>query len=247
MLAALRSSARQKGGRQWARPVRLGLSTDEKQTLLLATNPGAESNPFSVGFYQARNRLIVCTLLELGLRAGELLNLRTIDINFQARTLRVVRRPDDPEDPRTRRPKVKTRGREIELNEMLLDRLFDFVTRWRRSLLHAGRHPFLFISDEGQPLSRDAVHLLFITLRRRVPGLPGNLSAHTLRHTWNDDFTELMDREKISPEKEVQIRSYLMGWSPTGTAAAAYTKRSTQRAAAEYGLRLQTPLHNAPG
>jgi hypothetical protein len=35
-----------------------------------------------------------------------------------------------------------------------------------------------------------------------VDGLPEKLSAHPLRHTWNDSFSDLMDKKNISEADE---------------------------------------------
>jgi integrase len=67
-----------------------------------------------------------------------------------------------------------------------------------------------------------------------------------LRHTWNDRFSEEVDKKDIDPETEKHIRSYLMGWAPTSSTAATYTRRHAQRKAREVSLALQTKLMN-PG
>ncbi len=63
-----------------------------------------------------RNALLVRWFYELGLRRGEVLNVKIPDINFQSEELTVVRRADDPEDPRKDQPLVKTRDRKIPLS-----------------------------------------------------------------------------------------------------------------------------------
>jgi integrase len=63
--------------------------------------------------------------------------------------------------------------------------------------------------------------------------------AHLFRHTWNDDFSEQMDREKIPEDRERKVRSVLMGWSPTSGTAATYTKRHVERKAREASLAMQ--------
>ena len=53
------------------------------------------------------------------------------------------------------------------------------------------------------------------------------LSPHKLRHQWNYEFSHSVDNsgEDLSEALEEQIRSYLMGWSPTSGMAANYNRR----------------------
>lgn len=61
---------------------------------------------------------------------------------------------------------------------------------------------------------------IFVVLRRKCPDLPRDLVARVLRHTWNDQFSDIMDRKKVSEETEKKIRSRQMGWSETSATAA---------------------------
>jgi hypothetical protein len=57
-------------------------------------------------------------------------------------------------------------------------------------------------TGRGRPLSAAAVETLFRELRETSPALLKGLTAHVLRHMWNDKHSELMDRNKIRPEDE---------------------------------------------
>jgi integrase len=110
-------------------------------------------------------------------------------------------------------------------------------------LTGAKKHPFLFVASRtGNPMSLAAVAKLFNELREKAPSLPESLSAHVLRHTWNDAFSAKMDSAGVTPESERQARSYLMGWSPTSDTAAAYTRRHVRNKAKEVSLALQHQL-----
>lgn len=76
-------------------------SLDENQInrLLEVVKFGSESNPFDENL-QIRNRLIILVLYSLGIRSGELLNIRISDINFSDSSLAIRRRADDKSDPR---------------------------------------------------------------------------------------------------------------------------------------------------
>jgi hypothetical protein len=62
-------------------------------------------------------------------------------------------------------------------------------------------------------------------LRRRVAGLPENLSAHVLRHSWNDAFSDAMDRKGI-PGDEAKWCARLMGWRREESAEAYFAAPS---------------------
>jgi integrase len=91
-----------------------------------------------------------------------------------------------------------------------------------------------------------ALNKVFVVLRRKCPDLPDDLSPHVIRHTWNDHFSEIMDRRRVSEETEKKMRSRLMGWSETSGTAAAYTRRHVQRKAREASLALQKKLKGEP-
>lgn len=88
-----------------------------------------------------------------------------------------------------------------------------------------------------------ALNKVFAVLRRECPDLPEDLSPHVLRHTWNDRFSALMDKQNVSEEAEKRMRSRLMGWSETSGTAAVYTRRHVQRKASEAALALQATLN----
>ncbi len=82
---------------------------------------------------KVRNFIIVCLLLFLGLRIGELLSLRTHDIKFGAITYVLVRKRNmSPLDTRRRLPRVKRLGRLLPIdNSRLAILLDDYITEDR--------------------------------------------------------------------------------------------------------------------
>lgn len=223
-----------------ARGQREGISHEEEALLLEVVEPCSHRNPWKDEFTKYRNYVAVLLLHRIGLRRGELSALKVEDIDFRRGVLSILRRPDDPDDPRKRQPLVKTRAREIPLAEDLLNVLLDYVVVHRRAIKGARRHPFLLVaSRSGAPLSSEALDKSFSKLRQVVPGLPNDLSAHVLRHTWNDRFSEEMDRHQVPEAEEQAQRSYLMGWAPTSGTAATYTKRHVRTKAQAASLELQ--------
>ena len=216
-----------------------GLSENEIARLFSVIDKNSHSNPWKSSFARTRNELIILWLYEFGLRRGELLSLKVSDIDFQSETFVVLRRPDDPDDPRTSQPLVKTRERKIAIPKKLLDLTSDYVIGDRGTLSEAQYHEFLFVADKsGKPMTISTLNKVFAKLKETAKDLPSDLSPHTLRHTWNDKFSAVMESKNISEAKEKQMRSYLMGWSNTSNSADTYTKRYVQQEANQTILKM---------
>ena len=226
---------------------RRGLDESQREELLRITTPDVEDNPFQEPSVRLRNELIVLMLYHLGVRDGELLNIRIADIDFQQHTLLVARRPDDPDDPRAYQPKVKTMDRLIPLRDTLVAKITRYITEHRRQYPTARRHDYLFVTHKagpscGMPLSLAHVQKMFRQIRKSSPDKLSNLSAHVLRHTWNDRFSELADTQEMATATEEKTRSFLMGWKEGSGTASTYTRRHTERKGHEAALKLQNNL-----
>ena len=241
---AIESRIPRKSGRA-ALEQREGLSDEDVAELLRVIDPHSPDNPWRDQHTRYRNALLVHWLLHFGLRIGEALGVRNSDIVDYRKEVTIHRRADDPDDPRREQPQTKTRARVLPMSVELLAQTQAYVLTHRAALPEAKKHPFLFVASRtGRPLTVVAAKKLFQELRERCPWLPKNLSAHLLRHTWNDQFSEQMDAAGVAPENEKQARSYLMGWSPTSDTAAAYTRRYVRNKAREVSLALQDQLVN---
>jgi integrase len=219
---------------------RQGMSESELAKLIDVIQPDSPENPWKGDHAKERNALIVRWLLTLGIRRGELLGVRVSDLNFQANEVLIARRADDPEDPRANEPNTKTRDRLLSLEEDLAVLTRRYVTGARRRIEGARRHDYLFVANgTGAPLSLSGLNKIFVVLRTKCPSLPDELSPHVFRHTWNDEFSAVMDKRQVSEETEKKMRARLMGWSETSGTAAAYTRRHTDRKAKEASLALQ--------
>jgi integrase len=222
---------------------REGLDPVSVKELLRVIDPDSQDNPWQDEHSRVRNELIILWLYYLGVRRGELLGVRVSDIDFRKGSVIVARRADDPTDPRKDQPNVKTKAREIPLSQLLQDKTGTYVVKHRSALLAARKHQFLFIaSDSGAPLSIPSFAKIFNVLRAKCPTLPRNLFAHLLRHTWNDRFSEEMDKRGVAEETEKKTRSYLMGWSETSGTAATYTRRHIRLKANAASLEMQNQM-----
>jgi integrase len=225
---------------------RRGLTEPQKEALLNILKPGSMNNPFSQGL-QTRNQLIILLLYHLGLRAGELLSLRISDFDFQNNTLLVARRHDNPADPRTHQPVVKTIDRRVPLSEALIRTVSEYIMRDRRQYSMAKRHDYLFVVHQagpfsGQPLSLKGLAKLFQEIKGAESALFDTLTPHVLRHTANDQFSKLMDKRGATPAEEEKMRSYLMGWKEGSGTAGTYTRRHIENKAREAALLLQNSV-----
>jgi len=219
---------------------REGLEPEVVEQILKVIDPHSSDNPWTDEHARYRNALIIEWLLCFGLRRGELLNVRIGDVKFRDSTVTVVRRADNPDDPRKNQPKVKTKGREIPISSGLLDKTSAYIMNHRSVIRGARKHDFLFVaSDTGAPLSIPSLNKIFNVLRQKCSGMPNDVFPHIFRHTWNDRFSEEMDANKVGDEAEKKARSYLMGWSETSGTAATYTRRHIRNKAKDVSLQLQ--------
>lgn len=220
------------------------LSDVQLDALFEVIRLGSKLNPFSIDV-QARNRLIILLLFHLGIRGGELLNIRIQDIDFSTNRIRIVRRADELADSRINAPNAKTRERLIPLTENLCDELHKYIINDRRKVRNATKNDYLFVTYKsgptlGQPISKAAYHKIISEIRAVSPQLSA-VTGHMLRHTWNRRFSERMDSldETVSEERQEKMRSFLMGWKEGSGTAATYNRRFIQLKGYEAALALQ--------
>lgn len=205
--------------------------------------PGSKENPVKNYGTQVRNALMIAILRITGMRRGELLNLKVEDIDFSANQLSIVRRPDSKSDIRVFQPVAKTRVRTFPVDALLAERIHDYVLKYRNCVPGARKHGYLFVTHKagpscGRPLSIAGFAKFMREIKSIGPEFQG-VHAHALRHAWNYMFSQQMDEMGVTTEREQQVRSYLMGWSPTSGTAATYNKRHIKEEAAKAVLGLQ--------
>ncbi|MGH3427997.1 MAG: tyrosine-type recombinase/integrase, partial [Mycobacteriales bacterium] len=132
---------------------RKGLLQTEVDAVLAVMDPTSPTNPWKGEHTKERNFLIAKWLIGLGIRRGELLNVRIDDIDFQTERVTIERRPDDKRDPRSNQPRVKTRGRELPLGSTLTALTHAYVRTRRAAQGNARKHGYLFVANgTGAPL-----------------------------------------------------------------------------------------------
>lgn len=229
-----------------------GLTAEQIEVAFEVFRPASPDNPFVDQNVRKRNRLIFLLLYHLGLRGGELLNIRIRDFDFQKNQLFIPRRADQPDDPRTYQPLVKTMDRVLPIKDTLIKEIHSYILEGRKIIPNAKKHDYLLVThksgpSQGQPLSIPGYKRVINVVKQAAPDLY-KFTGHQLRHTWNDNFSRMMDAmdEQPSAERQEQIRSYLMGWREGSGTAATYNKRFIVEQANEAALGLQDKISRLP-
>lgn len=213
-----------------------GLTEIQQAELLEVIQPNSPLNPWKDSpFIRSRNQLIVELLLACGPRRGAILGIKVPDIDSHTGRISVLRRPDDPENPR----QVETGNKCGDYKLSLGDRLFRLLKEYQvlRHKKVKGRHQYLIVSEDGTPLEQSSVNYIFRSLRE-IPQL-ANLHPHLLRHTWASNYARNRYAEGTSiGEVENELRT-LGGWSERSKMPAYYTRQFADEQSYESSLRLQ--------
>lgn len=221
------------------------LNDDQTKLLFELFRPESELNPFSDMGTKVRNRVIFLLLYHLGIRRGELLNIKIEDFDFAKNHLKILRNADDRKDPRKHQPLVKTRDRVLTMKDTLSNEIFKYITEHRKHVPGSKKTGFLFIVHKrgpscGQPLTISG-YIKVIEIVRNVSPLLYKVLGHLIRHDWNYRLSEHLDNlEKPPTEAEQEkLRSYLMGWKEGSGTAGIYNKRFIREKAQQASLHLQ--------
>lgn len=232
--------------------VEKGLTEKQIGMLFELFRPESELNPFNDKAVKVRNRLIFLLLYHLGLRSGELLNIRIKDINFTQNQIVVFRRADEKDDPRIDQGLVKTKDRRLPMKETLVKEIHNYIINFRKKVVRPGQPDYLFVVHKegptrGQAISKSTYKKVIVIVRKVSYVLYG-MTGHKLRHTWNEQFSILMDSMDNPPSAVAQeeMRSNLMGWKPGSGTASIYNNRFTARKAQAAGLEMQEGMVRLP-
>jgi integrase/recombinase XerD len=124
-----------------------------------------------------RDRAMLETLYGAGLRASEALALRLQDVDLEVGFVRTVGKGD--------------KERIVPLGRMAMEAIRAYNERGRPFLGGPGtlKSPELFLNQRGRRLSRQGLHAI-IKRYAREAGLPDDVSAHTLRHSFATHLLE---------------------------------------------------------
>lgn len=198
-----------------------GLTLEQEEELLNKLHPESVDNPWKKSeALRVRNYLIVLLLFSLGIRRSEMLGIKLADIDYRKNRIKVVHRPNDPEDPRVSEPNLKTNERILPAPEMLMAITNRYIEK-HRSSQWAKAHPYLLLAHgkaKGAPLSIKSVDAVFNVAKKAFPVLKG-VTAHTLRHhdvyrtvkTVSEQTKDLPVEDRM--QKERRVLNYKYGWS----------------------------------
>ncbi|WP_240347014.1 hypothetical protein [Pectobacterium brasiliense] len=116
------------------------------------------------------------------------------------------------------------------MSEILSKEVHDYIINERRKLKKSRKHGYLFVTIKSGPTQGDAIsinsyHRIIGELRKSSPKL-STLTGHKLRHSWNNNFSNLMDEsDKVGEDEQEKIRSYSMGWKSGSGMANIYNER----------------------
>ncbi|MBI4698686.1 MAG: site-specific tyrosine recombinase XerD [Nitrospirae bacterium] len=132
------------------------LGIDEINSLL--KKPGHEK-------YSLRDKAILELMYSSGLRASEIINLKSGDINFEAGFITVLGKG--------------SKERIVPINERAMRSIREYIHGLRPQLLNKRTSPGLFIAKGGKTMTRQRLWQL---IRQYSSGLSIKISPHTLRH-----------------------------------------------------------------
>jgi len=223
-----------------------GLSDDEWEALESIVHPDSAENPWVSAFVRKRNYLVIRTLRALGVRGGELLKLKTRELNKAHQYLSVTKTPDDHEDPRTYQPQAKTLARDLPLCPQLLNDL-DAYIRETRGAIPAGKrkHPFVFTTENGSPMSEHTLGNIFREIRKKQPSLPARLTAHKLRYTHSEKLWELIEKTNKTDEQKMDMLRRHNGWSAKSAMPLKYAKKAISDKVNQISVEEQKKLFKA--
>lgn len=188
-----------------------GLSLKDAQSVMRCLNKARRVTEIQTMLYY-RNRAIWTFLLMTGLRKGELVRIRLIDVDQKDGIIRLVDRPED-----AWLGALKTGPGEVYVTSE--NPYWNYLNSWlmegrwiaERILKAAGveDHGMLFCNREGGPLTRTAVDNLFLTLKRDAGvSNPALIHPHAARHTTATSMLNNgVDLEKV--QKFLRHRSKL--------------------------------------
>jgi integrase/recombinase XerC len=127
-----------------------------------------------------RNRAMIITLLDTGIRLSELVRIQVNDIDIQRGIITIMGKG--------------ARQRVVGISRSAIRAIINYYEQ------RPGECPQLWLTEEGNPITSDGVSQIFKALKRRAGFSDVRLSAHTFRHT-----SGTMALLNGASEREVQL------------------------------------------
>jgi integrase len=220
------------------------------EKLMQTIREDSPDNPYMNDGVRKRNAAMFELMYETGMRSGEILALEIGDVDYLIGNVSVVRRHDNPHDPRKRQPVPKTLERDIPISLSLAQRLRDYVMDVRAKVPGANKGPLLFVTHkrgkyQGKPISDSSFRNRILGPATAAnPELFDEINRHGFRHNFNYRLSKKIDNynlraktdSTITPIKEkdeIHLRMHLNGWSSEDTAQT-YNLRHIQELANKF-------------
>jgi integrase len=227
-------------------PQKEGLEPEVQEIFARAITPGHSSNVFARRI-QNRNYAVLSVYSEGGLRRGEGVGLKCIDMHLNGPRpyITVERRPDDPDDSRAQEARTKTLAHPVDISPAAAKILADYMIYDRPTYRDAKKLPYVFLSQEAKPLSLSSVDRMFRKLRE-VPGIPEDFTSNSLRRTWNDRVGDAAEEIGIAPDLEMQLRNHAQGRVRHSNQAISYQRGRLRRLGNKIALKMQDKTKDRP-
>ena len=112
-----------------------------------------------------RDRAMLATIYASGLRASEVVNIKTGDINFEGGFMRIKGKG--------------SKERVVPINDAAMATIVDYIKESRPRILKKRTSEYLFLAKGGKPMTRQRLWQL---IKKYSAGLSIEISPHTLRH-----------------------------------------------------------------
>jgi len=211
------------------------LNLEEIETLQQVISPNSYFNPFKQELIQWRNCTIINTLLETGIRRGELVRLKVEDLELDTQSPTIsIRVNHGCEDyPRKEKPSVKTKGRTLPISRALQNLYIEYLNEIRPKLDSYRTTRYVFLSTkDGKALGTSGVYQLLKRIEKEYPIFVGKLKPHDLRVTSHTNIRKALENAPISENTLIQqgnlkdVMTYVGGWSSQSTMVRRYTEKA---------------------
>jgi integrase len=197
--------------------------------------PGSPDNPFKAYGRQLRHYIMAKLQYETGMRPGEVLGLWLKDIQYgEENWVEVVRRHDDPTDPRLKQEVAKTLPRVLPIASDLARLIHQYVIEVRGKISEAQTHPLLFVTHgyngRGKPISSTAVIQEVGKIIATRPDTLAGLTRHIMRHGFALNLKEQAREQGIVKGADVTLVQSALGHSSPDSQDP-YTQKDTQKVA----------------